>query len=69
MGALKDWVKQDWVQFGTDGKIKGKCGTSKDKKIQTDVCQDPKLIAYHKKKELPLQKRKARGVKGQNFCI
>ena len=31
MGALKDWVKQDWVRIGTDGKIKGKCGTSKDK--------------------------------------
>ena len=32
MGQLKDWVKQDWVRIGTDGKIKGKCGTSKDKK-------------------------------------
>ena len=32
MGELKDWVKQNWVRIGTDGKIKGKCGTSKDKK-------------------------------------
>ena len=32
MGELKDWVTQDWVRIGTDGKIKGKCGTSKDKK-------------------------------------
>ena len=32
MGALKNWVKQDWVRIGSDGKIKGKCGTSKDKK-------------------------------------
>ena len=32
MGALKDWVKQDWVRIGTDGKIIGKCGTSKHKK-------------------------------------
>ena len=32
MGALKDWVNQDWVRIGTDGNIKGKCGTSKDKK-------------------------------------
>ena len=32
MGALKEWVKQDWVRIGTDGKIKGKCGTSKNKK-------------------------------------
>ena len=32
MGELKKWLKQDWVRIGTDGKIKGKCGTSKDKK-------------------------------------
>ena len=32
MGALNDWVKQEWVRIGTDGKIKCKCGTSKDKK-------------------------------------
>ena len=32
MGALKDWVKQDWVRIGTDGSILGKCGTSKNKK-------------------------------------
>ena len=32
MGELKKWRDQDWVRIGTDGKIKGKCGTSKDKK-------------------------------------
>jgi len=32
MGALKDWVNQDWVRIGTDGSIKGSCGTSKNKK-------------------------------------
>ena len=32
LGELKEWLKQDWVRIGTDGKIKGKCGTSKDKK-------------------------------------
>ena len=32
MGELKDWLDQDWVRIGTDGKIKGKCGTSKNKK-------------------------------------
>ena len=32
MGELKKWLKQDWVRIGTDGSIKGKCGTSKDKK-------------------------------------
>ena len=32
MGQLKQWRDQDWVRIGTDGKIKGPCGTSKDKK-------------------------------------
>ena len=32
MGELKKWLKQDWVRIGTVGKIKGPCGTSKDKK-------------------------------------
>jgi len=32
MGDLKKWVDQDWVRIGTDGEIKGKCGTSKNKK-------------------------------------
>ena len=32
MGDLKDWRKEDWVRIGTDGEIKGECGTSKDKK-------------------------------------
>ena len=32
MGALKKWFKQNWVRIGTDGSIKGKCGTSKNKK-------------------------------------
>jgi len=32
VGELKKWLKQDWVRIGTDGKIKGPCGTSKDKK-------------------------------------
>jgi|TARA_R110000744_G_scaffold375250_1_gene488585 hypothetical protein len=32
MGELKKWRDQKWVRIGTDGKIKGPCGTSKDKK-------------------------------------
>ena len=32
MGQLKQWREQNWVRIGTDGKIKGPCGTSKDKK-------------------------------------
>ena len=32
MGELARWRKQKWVRIGTDGSIKGECGTSKDKK-------------------------------------
>jgi len=32
MGELKKWRDQKWVRIGTDGSIKGACGTSKNKK-------------------------------------
>ena len=32
MGELKKWREQNWVRIGRDGKIKGPCGTSKNKK-------------------------------------
>ncbi len=32
MGELKKWRDQKWVRIGTDGKIKGVCGTSKNTK-------------------------------------
>ena len=32
MGELKKWRDQKWVRVGTDGEIKGACGTSKNKK-------------------------------------
>ena len=32
MGELKKWRDENWVRIGTDGKIKGPCGTSKNKK-------------------------------------
>lgn len=31
-GALKKWRDEKWVRIGTDGEIKGPCGTSKNKK-------------------------------------
>jgi len=45
MGALKKWRDEKWVRIGTDGSIKGQCGTSKNKK-NPDRC-------------LPLRKAKA----------
>ena len=37
MGELKKWLDQDWVRIGTDGSIKGPCGTSENKK-RPDRC-------------------------------
>ena len=37
MGELKKWREQNWVRIGTDGSIKGPCGTSKNKK-RPDRC-------------------------------
>jgi|TARA_B110000908_G_scaffold172486_1_gene240245 hypothetical protein len=32
MGELAKWRNEKWVRIGTDGSIKGECGTSKNKK-------------------------------------
>jgi len=60
MGALKDWVNQDWVRIGTDGSIKGKCGTSKDKKNPDRCLPRSKAQALVKKNGQKQPKRKRR---------
>jgi hypothetical protein len=66
MGALKDWVKQDWVRIGTDGKIKGKCGTSKDKKNPDRCLPRSKAQSLSKKERASTAKKKKRaGAKGK----
>ena len=66
MGELKKWVKQDWVRIGTDGKIKGKCGTSKDKK-NPDRCLPRKKALRLSKRQLAAtaRKKKKEGKKGK----
>ena len=66
MGELKKWVKQDWVRIGTDGKIKGKCGTSKDKK-NPDRCLPRKKALRLSKRQLAQteRKKKREGAKGK----
>ena len=66
MGELKKWVDQDWVRIGTDGEIKGKCGTSKDKK-NPDRCL-PRSKAQSLSKEeraSTARKKKREGSKGK----
>jgi len=66
MGALKDWVDQDWVRIGTDGSIKGPCGTSKDKK-NPDRCLPRKKAQSLSKAERAktARKKKRAGAKGK----
>ena len=66
MGALKDWVDQDWVRIGTDGKIKGKCGTSKNKKNPDRCLPRSKAQSLSKKERAATAKKKKReGAKGK----
>ena len=50
MGELKKWVKQKWVRIGTDGRIKGPCGTSKNKKKPTGQTEHTHTHLKRKKK-------------------
>tara|TARA_R110002012_G_scaffold18934_2_gene69007 strand:+ start:677 stop:1057 length:381 start_codon:yes stop_codon:yes gene_type:complete len=66
MGELQDWVNQDWVRVGTDGNIKGKCGTSKDKKNPDRCLPRSKAQSLSKKERASTAKKKKReGAKGK----
>jgi|TARA_A100001015_G_scaffold240936_1_gene274878 hypothetical protein len=66
MGALKDWVKQDWVRIGTDGSILGKCGTSKNKKNPDRCLPRAKASKLSKaQRAATARKKKAAGKRGQ----
>ena len=53
MGELAKWRRQNWVRIGSDGKIKGECGTSKNKK-NPDRC-----LPMSKAKNLTIKQRAA----------
>jgi hypothetical protein len=66
MGDLKKWVDQDWVRIGTDGKVKGKCGTSKDKKNPDRCLPRSKANSLSKGERAATAKKKKReGAKGK----
>ena len=60
MGELKKWVKQKWVRIGTDGKIKGPCGTSKNKKNPDRCLPLAKARRLSKKQLAATAKKKKR---------
>ena len=64
--SLTKWFKQDWVRISSDGKIAGKCGTSKNKK-NPDRCL-PRAKAEslsQKERAATARKKKAAGAKGK----
>ena len=66
MGELKKWLKQDWVRIGSDGEIKGKCGTSKDKKNPDRCLPRSKANSLTKKeRKKTAEKKKREGRKGK----
>ena len=58
MGQLKKWRDQKWVRIGTDGKIKGECGTSKNKKKPDRCLPLAKARSLSNQKELLLQRKR-----------
>ena len=68
MGKLKEWLNEDWVRVGTDGNIKGECGTSKNKK-NPDRCLPRKKAQSLSKGERAstARKKKREGAKGKQF--
>ena len=66
MGQLKQWLKQDWVRIGSDGSIKGPCGTSKDKKDPDRCLPRAKANSLSKSERAKTaRKKKKAGAKGK----
>jgi|TARA_R100000541_G_scaffold45581_1_gene52569 hypothetical protein len=67
MGELKNWVKQKWVRIGTDGKIKGPCGSSKNKKNPDRCLPLAKARRLSKKQLAATAKKKKTQGKSRQF--
>lgn len=66
MGELKKWRDQKWVRIGTDGSIKGECGTSKNKKNPDRCLPLAKAKSLSKaERAKTARKKKAAGSKKQ----
>jgi hypothetical protein len=63
MGELKKWRDEKWVRIGTDGSIKGECGTSKNKK-NPDRCLPLKKAQSMSKDERAKTARKKKSEGG-----
>ena len=61
MGELKKWLDEKWVRIGTDGSIKGACGTSKNKKNPDRCLPLKKAKSMSKAERAKTAKKKKRG--------
>ena len=68
MGELKKWRDEKWVRIGTDGEIKGPCGTSKNKKNPDRCLPLAKARRLSKNKEpLQLERKKHQAVRNNLY--
>jgi hypothetical protein len=68
MGELAKWRAQRWVRIGTDGNIKGECGTSKNKKNPDRCLPIAKARSLSKSERASTAKKKKKaGSKGKQF--
>jgi len=68
MGELAKWRRERWVRIGTDGKIKGECGTSKNKKNPDRCLPLAKARSLSQKQRASTaRKKKSEGSKGKQF--
>ena len=66
MSELKKWRDEKWVRIGTDGSIKGACGTSKNKKNPDRCLPLAKAKSMTKAERSSTAKKKKRaGKKGK----
>jgi hypothetical protein len=66
MGKLKEWLDEDWVRIGSDGSIKGPCGTSKNKKNPDRCLPRSKANSLSKsERAATARKKKREGAKGK----
>ncbi len=68
MGALKKWRDEKWVRIGTDGSIKGQCGTSKNKK-NPDRCLPLKKAKSLSKRQRASTARKKKASAGKKQFV
>ena len=63
MGQLKQWREQNWVRIGTDGSIKGPCGTSKNKKNPDRCLPKRKALSLTKAERAATARKKKQSSK------